>query len=374
MVASDEMKELKQQVDKLRERLDFMAPMLSLLTFTQDYFQRVECEASVQLMRLKNAKLGDSAAVEGGPDKEKMDPNAVETARWLHTMTDLMIGLGGSGQARAPSAPSAVAGTPEHVHRSPLPAGSQSARPSPEPSQRHPLLHVESVPPSAEDNPAGHDGEGFLRDAQPRVSGSNRRSPPHFGTKAAPTSARSDLGTERSLRSFESLRPAGGVSLSTTASGDASARGPLGLALSPAPSDSQHRGAPQQHQGEGLGLPRGPPPGVVRGSSLENTLEFGGLALGRGTWANAYRQAAGVRRDALRLLCTSGIVTERELADDLTVISEEHIDECVSIAVEMLQRWPPEHGPPPQQEAKKFFEERLAMLYMKRAPSPFGPP
>eukprot|EP00446_Apocalathium_sp_SHHI-4_P017857 CAMPEP_0177289668 /NCGR_PEP_ID=MMETSP0367-20130122/75340_1 /TAXON_ID=447022 ORGANISM="Scrippsiella hangoei-like, Strain SHHI-4" /NCGR_SAMPLE_ID=MMETSP0367 /ASSEMBLY_ACC=CAM_ASM_000362 /LENGTH=235 /DNA_ID=CAMNT_0018747119 /DNA_START=17 /DNA_END=725 /DNA_ORIENTATION=+ len=109
------------------------------------------------------------------------------------------------------------------------------------------------------------------------------------------------------------------------------------------------------------------------GGGMDSTLEFGGLSLGRGTWANAYRQATGSRREALRLLCNTGIVTERELADDLTVISEEHIEECISIAGEILQRWPPGSGPPPLREAKAFFEERLAAIYMKRAPSAFGP-
>mmetsp|Transcript_39871 Transcript_39871/g.119326 ORF Transcript_39871/g.119326 Transcript_39871/m.119326 type:complete len:346 (-) Transcript_39871:119-1156(-) len=331
MVASDEMKELRQQVDKLRERLDFMAPMLSLLTFTQDYFQRVECEASVQLMRLKNARLADSAAVDGSSEKEKMDPNSVETARWLHTMTDLMIGLGGYCQARASSAPSATEALPE-------------TRPSPTSSPRDEGLLPE---------------EGPLHERRNNNSSSSghRRGAAHFGGKGLPASRTSFA--ERPLLAFEGLRSSGGRALSPNKTDLGSGRAPLGHSQ---PSLTLKRG-PQAGTGQGRSL---------GGASLESTLEFGGLALGRGTWANAYRQATGMRRDALRLLCTSGIVTERELADDLTVISEEHIDECVSIAVEMLQRWPSEHGTPPQQEAKRFFEERLAALYMKRAPAPFG--
>merc|ERR1719327_1745376 len=82
----------------------------------------------------------------------------------------------------------------------------------------------------------------------------------------------------------------------------------------------------------------------------------GGLVLGKGSWASAYRQASGARREALILLCSSGIVTARELSDDLTVISEEHIDECVEIAREMLQTWPMDMWAKQPQEAKKFFE------------------
>merc|ERR1719330_1906179 len=88
--SSNELQQLRLQVDKLRERLDFMAPMLSLLNFTQDFFQRVECEASVQLLRLKNAKVVGQMA--DGSDTSE-EPNMVDTARWLHTMTDLVMSL-----------------------------------------------------------------------------------------------------------------------------------------------------------------------------------------------------------------------------------------------------------------------------------------
>jgi len=42
-------------------------------------------------------------------------------------------------------------------------------------------------------------------------------------------------------------------------------------------------------------------------------LECDGLSLGRGTWAEAYRRSApGTRRrQALKMLCTLGIVTEK---------------------------------------------------------------
>jgi len=88
--------------------------------------------------------------------------------------------------------------------------------------------------------------------------------------------------------------------------------------------------------------------------------------LGKGSWAAAYRQASGTRRDCLRLLCSSGIVTARELSDDLTVISEEHIDECVLIASEMLQTWTMDMWAQQPDEAKKFFEARLTAMYQRK--------
>lgn len=106
--------------------------------------------------------------------------------------------------------------------------------------------------------------------------------------------------------------------------------------------------------------------------SLQSTLECDGLSLGRGTWAEAYRRSApGTRRrQALKMLCTLGIVTEKELADDLTVISDEHIEECVSIAMLMLEKWPPSHGLPPVHQAKEFFQAQLEAMYRDKVPSP----
>merc|ERR1719195_735785 len=90
------------------------------------------------------------------------------------------------------------------------------------------------------------------------------------------------------------------------------------------------------------------------------------IVLGKGSWAASYRQARGNRRDSLRLLCTCGIVTSRELSDDLTVISEEHIEECVLIAREMLNTWPLDEWSKQPGEAKKFFEAKLTALYQRK--------
>jgi len=118
-------------------------------------------------------------------------------------------------------------------------------------------------------------------------------------------------------------------------------------------------------------VPHGPATPMVF-DAMGSTLEFDGLALGKGTWAEAYRQAplGTPRREALKLLCNLGIVTEKELADDLTVISDEHIEECVVIALTMLQKWPPSQGLPPVHQAKEFFQAQLEALYRDKVPSP----
>lgn len=291
--SSDELQQLWAHVEKLRERLDFMAPMLSLLHFTQDFFQRVECEASVQLLRLKNANLTEE--VSAGVSEE---PNMVDTARWLHTMTDLVMSL---QRCR-------------HQSGSNTPAVSRESMGQSSPLQRSSLRMPATV--------------SFCSESPP--------------TDAIPT-ARPVVGKGGKCGQGSTASAASG----TSASSGSSAAGAMS-----AGKELKARDA-------------------MRSVSLDNTLEFGGLALGRGTWANAYRQPKGDRRDALRLLCSTGIVTERELADDLTVISQEHVEECIAIAGEMLRRWPAERGPPPRAEAKTFFEERLAALYMRRAPAPF---
>jgi hypothetical protein len=104
-------------------------------------------------------------------------------------------------------------------------------------------------------------------------------------------------------------------------------------------------------------------------ADMDTTLDRQGLVLGNGAWASAYRKSTGARREALRILGSTGIVTERELADDLTEIGQDHIEECISIAMEMLAKWPPQYGPVPRAEGKAFFEKRLAELYLGRASS-----
>jgi len=325
---SDELQQLRWQVDKLRERLDFMAPMLSLLNFTQDFFQRVECEASVQLLRLKNAKVAGQMSAEASDTAE--EPNMVDTARWLHTMTDLVMSLqscrkekSGDSQRQASEC-----------------AGQMS------PSQMMSVRRAAHSPLGSERTPPQRDA---LPQARPVLAKGSSK-----GSAAGGTSAFANLlGGSGGHGSTASAASGTSASSASSATAGASSARTTGKEL---------KGFEQPKVREGIPLRAG----------VDSTLEVGGLSLGRGTWANAYRQAKGSRRDALRLLCSTGIVTERELADDLTVISEEHVEECISIAGEMLRRWPIERCVLPIAEAKSFFEERLAALYMSRAPTPFG--
>mmetsp|Transcript_30470 Transcript_30470/g.101302 ORF Transcript_30470/g.101302 Transcript_30470/m.101302 type:complete len:372 (-) Transcript_30470:84-1199(-) len=357
--SAGELRQLRIEVDKLRERLDFMAPMLSLLNFTQDFFQRVECEASVQLMRLKNANV---AGLQSGSEKEVVDSKMVDTAKWLHSMTDIVIGLQ-TTTADLKSSVRSVVSACTGVDSTPA-GGGHLLRPGAHPPARAPSAGGGAsstssprvpTPREAGSGSVSVSGGGGARVQQQQLQQQSQQARPLPPRTTAPSVAPSGSaaigGGGYSATGFSGFGASAGVA------GGYSAYGPAG----PPPTAAFSRLAePSWLTGK-------------VGGGMDSTLEFGGLSLGRGTWANAYRQATGSRREALRLLCNTGIVTERELADDLTVISEEHIEECISIAGEILQRWPPGSGPPPLREAKAFFEERLAAIYMKRAPSAFGP-
>lgn len=425
---ADELKELKLQVDNLRRRLDSMAPALTLMGFNQDYCQRMECEASVQLMRLKNARIMDPSAQEGRYRESSGMPPCAEMAKWLHIMTDTII--------HKPGIPTNSGGaTP--VRREISNKWEQSivkqhlSVPAIE-SARIPqaLEELSTVPtPKVGDRPlqtvfVGDLGPSDTFGASPQadipraVSQTGNRSPKSGGAlvvpqtgiidsasvkhdkwegtedKSAPQTGSTGVGLPAGVvpqRRWETpllIEVTGGKSPQSHGTLDSSnqsqddrssLRQPLGgvFPMLSAPDLRLHSGwtrdtAPEPPPFDSL-LPvigQFTPHDV---ETVDSTLERRGLALGKGTWATAYKEATGVRRDALRMLCTTSIVTERELADDLTVISEEHIDECVSIATEMLKRWPPKFGPPPQAEAKAFFEERLAMMYMGRVSAPMGP-
>jgi len=411
---AEELKELKIQVDNLRKRLDSMAPALTLMGFNQDYCQRMECEASVQLMRLKNARIMDPSANEGRYKDNNGMPPCAEMAKWLHIMTDTII--------HRPATPTNVGGaTPVRREisnrfeqsimkpaldstRTPKSLEEYPAAPTPQIGGRP--MHTVFVgdlgqndtfgaSPTAITSPKSGGSlvvpqtsiinSALARESSKRWESADDKSAPQTGSTGVglPAGAVRQRKWETPLlievTGGKSPQSHGTLDSSNQSQDDRSSiRQQLG-GMSPmlsAPDLRLHSGwtsdtAPQPPPYESL-LPvigQFTPHDV---EMVDSTLERRGLALGRGTWATAYKEASGVRRDALRMLCTTGIVTERELADDLTVISEEHIDECVSIATEMLKRWPPKLGPPPQAEAKAFFEERLAMMYMNRVSPPVG--
>ncbi|CAD7934712.1 unnamed protein product [Amoebophrya sp. A25] len=106
-------------------------------------------------------------------------------------------------------------------------------------------------------------------------------------------------------------------------------------------------------------------------TAAPGAVDHSALRLGNGSWARAYRTAErdpharpGIRH--LDLLCRTGIVTRKELEDDLTVISDEHIAECCSIAETMLQENPAEFWHRNEPMAQSFFEHELTKLYTRK--------
>lgn len=99
-------------------------------------------------------------------------------------------------------------------------------------------------------------------------------------------------------------------------------------------------------------------------SSDELTSRAQALARGSGAWAMAYQASSGDRRDALRFLCMSGIVTKRELSDEsLWDVPDEHIESHVTIATDMLASLPYEIWIRKPKEACRVFEDRYTMVY-----------
>lgn len=309
---ADDIKRLQMQVDQLKERLDFISPMLPLVNFVQDFFQKVECEASLQLMRLQKARVMQHQS-EG--DEDGVSNAQLDTVKFLHFVTDAVI-------AAHPQRTAHQVGPFPDGDRSPTLGSSRHLLT--DRLERHESL---VVPQRAE--PQGP------RELERSSSFALRSMSPH----GRPPSARRAFMGESPPPAMLSA-PCGATKLPRGGAGDAVAVVP------PAEPGTGGTGAPEDSPCQDGGTD--------------------GLVLGKGSWAAAYRRAQGARREALRLLCTSGIVTARELSDDLTVINEEHIEECVLIASEMLQTWPLDVWARQPQEAKKFFEARLTALYQRK--------
>eukprot|EP00928_Gymnodinium_smaydae_P086999 TRINITY_DN71365_c0_g1_i1.p1 TRINITY_DN71365_c0_g1~~TRINITY_DN71365_c0_g1_i1.p1 ORF type:complete len:410 (+),score=81.03 TRINITY_DN71365_c0_g1_i1:175-1230(+) len=345
--------------------------MLPLVNFAHDYFQKVECEASVQLLRLQNSRKLRAA------DAEEDSSAQLDMVRWVHFMTDAVMQCVGNDASVAGSSPVTLAPTSP-----PSPSGGRKG--------------LDSVGLSSGLRGLGDSGVGgsLPYGTAESSSFSSRRPSAGTGSTIASTPGASllPLQTAPSTRTGEFLlgRPSpntsggpGGAYLGSAGPGattstssalghhagaGAAGRGYLNAVGAPgglaATAMARGGGASTLARHEDLTALAEPlaEPGIG-GSSNEGP---DGLVLGAGSWASAYRESSGARRDALRLLCSSGIVTARELADDNTVITAEHIDECVQIAGEMLQTWPMDIWAKEPQEAKAFFEARLTALYQKK--------
>jgi len=344
-VRAEDFRLLKAQVDQMKERLDFICPMLPLVNFVQDYFQKVECEASVQLMRLKNAQVLRPV----GSDDD-INNAQLETVKWLHCLTEVVLMLhnhSGAGTS-VPSAPS-------HASCDGLVESARSERSNARSCISLPVQPRRLDLPQVDPPPMGQGMKGR------RLSGSAMSSPMN--------------ATSSNARAIEAFR-AGDFLLHPPDTSVPDRTPCRTVPGSSAPSNMQYGAATALssvmrtgallHGGEDSSLSESqadPGTGGAHGVQGEGPH---GLVLGKGSWATSYRQAQGQRREALKLLCQCNIVTERELGDDNTVISEEHIDECVSLASEMLQTWPISMWEGQPQEAKKFFEARLTVLYQKK--------
>jgi hypothetical protein len=357
----------------MKERLDFIGQMLPLVNFVRDYFQKVECEASVQLMRLKNAQV-----MQGVVDEDGVGDVSLETVKWLHYMTDAVMSVhnGGSELKELKVEPTTPGMSPGLAAAFPSlgPVTEGDATIAGRLGAQVRLTADVDLRERRANNQSGQPGAG------------DRNSPGIFAA-AAPRTGYEALDAKADTASQQGTSPltrerGPGVVLPTLGERDAaggtsilSAIFPAGTSPSPpsvnTPQPRSTGGAvlsarPQSDMEEPLAEPG--TGGTNERAALDGIAMTGsgGLIMGRGSWATAYRQASGNRREALRLLCTSGIVTARELSDDLTVISEEHIEECVQIAAEMLQTWTLEMWARQPQEAKKFFEARLTALYQRK--------
>jgi len=399
-VKAEDLRKLQTQVDQLRERLDFISPMLPLVNFVQDYFQKVECEASLQLLRLKNAQVMRSQDVD-----EEISNAQLETVKWLHFVTDAVTTLHGSsgGSSGGGTGSAGIGGhgvmlgaqSPGGPGYPPTPQGSSCFSPDASPATVCGATGVvgtitrmdSGLLASRGSSIGGQQANGGALNAASSPTAQGSRSCSGFMMQAAspapasvqaasPVSVPSPIhGPQQHLQSGASSP--GGFLLSSSVqptpvgSGSSGIASGIVAAATAVLRPSSLSLAPREPKGVGLDPPSAsfeplaePGTGGTVGGPEASMLD--GLVLGRGSWATAYRQAHGQRREALRLLCKSGIVTARELSDDLTVISQEHIDECVYIASEMLQTWPLDLWARQPEEAQKFFESRLTALYQRK--------
>lgn len=356
----EDIKRLQAQMDQMKERLDFISPMLPLVNFVQDYFQKVECEASVQLMRLKNANV--NLAKPSSADDEVSNAQ-LETVKWLHFMTDVVMALH-TAQASAPQASSTIGTATNYSRTGSLSVASENSTTSSYSHEVQSMLRRREVDPLAGATSASNRMASPNLDRD-RIGRGETLSRANAGETLFPSTSDSrGLAPMQEVswsRPIHTAEDAVKFTEEVRAHAKAMSGGHISrTSASPVRNINDDPGAPEPFAEPGIGGT------AAVASGFEPTLSHSGLVMGKGSWATAYRQASGARRDALRLLCNSGIVTARELSDDLTVISEEHIDECVQIATEMLQTWPIEMWAKQPLEAKKFFEARLTAMYQRK--------
>jgi len=338
---ADDLRRLESQIGQVNDRLDFIYSMRPFMEQIKEYFQNVECEASVQMRRLKNVHVAHQGS----------DDPAEEIVKWLHFVTNWVMACN-------------------------VPATLVSSQPEP---SAEPARGPESYRVDVSQQRLQIPQREVLRARSP-IDGSSTRvdraQTPIAPSRTVPFHSVMQDWTSPDPRSMVNQVAA----VSSTSATKLFATTDANTHLSPydsaretpprTPKTPRDWGAGISASGldlvtDGLVQPSSERPEFAFGGPVEQQ-SLSGLMLGKGDWAHAYRRSQGTRRDAMRLLCMSGIVTERELSDDLTVISEEHIDECVQIATEMLQMKSMEAWAQQPQDANKCFEAKLTALYSAR--------
>merc|ERR1719375_1382606 len=96
---AEDLRQLQQQVDSVRVQLALLGPLPQQVQTAQEYFERVECEASVQLRRLKRARVAGEEL--RSSSEGELSGAQQEIARWLHAITDAVIGMAPKVAAQA---------------------------------------------------------------------------------------------------------------------------------------------------------------------------------------------------------------------------------------------------------------------------------
>lgn len=90
----------------------------------------------------------------------------------------------------------------------------------------------------------------------------------------------------------------------------------------------------------------------------------GGLEESAGSFACRYRESSGSEKEALSLLLRCNIISKDEFASNC--VSQEHIDECVWIASQMLEQKTLEDWVALSQNGRQSFEDTVAAIYEAR--------
>merc|ERR1719478_1928829 len=95
------------------------------------------------------------------------------------------------------------------------------------------------------------------------------------------------------------------------------------------------------------------------------------VEVGDGSWARTYRHStSGEQKEALELLFRTRIISVHEFAHSHA--SQEHIEECVWIATQMLRQKPLEEWVVWRQQALQSFEDSITAIFAARTTKGYG--